>query len=119
MAKKLVVQSVCDLCQRGEAVGTFRFGWDLTNYEIDLCQEHADEVNEVMERMVSSGRRLGAAAKSVVVEGPPPRARDQVSTMEVRRWAKKNGIEVSERGRVPDEVFERYLAARSKAARSS
>lgn len=119
MAKKLVLQAVCDLCQKGEAVDTFRFGWDLTNYEIDLCQQHADEINEVMERMVSAGRRLGAPAKSVVVEGPPLRARDQVSTMEVRKWAQKNGIEVSERGRVPDEVFERYLAAKMRGSRSS
>lgn len=113
MAKKVVVQSVCDLCQAQEAVDTFRFGWDFFNYEIDVCQQHADEVSEFMERMVQSGRRLGAPAKSVEVEGPPPLAREQVSTLEVRTWAKKNGIEVSERGRIPDELFERYLDARS------
>lgn len=118
MAKKVVVQSVCDLCQEREAVDTFRFGWDLFNYEIDVCQEHADEINEVMERMVQSGRRLGSPARSVEVEVAPPLAREQVSTLEVRTWAKREGIEVSERGRIPDELFERYLAARSARSRS-
>ena len=119
MAKKVVVQSVCDLCQSNEAAGTFRFGWDLVNYEIDLCQQHAEELSEVMERTVSSARRLGEAARSVKVEAPPPHPREQATSLEVRAWAKKNGLTVSERGRVPDELFEKYVEARSKAARSS
>jgi len=113
MAKKVVLQSVCDLCDSREVAGTFRFGWDLVNYEVDLCREHAEELTEMMERMVSAGRRLGSPAKSVSVPGPPPHPRDQVSTLEVRKWAQRNGIEVSERGRIPDELFERFLAARS------
>lgn len=119
MAKKVVVQSVCDLCQSLEAAGTFRFGWDLGNYEIDLCAEHADELVEFMERLVPASRRLGSRPKSVEVPLAPPRARDQVSTVEVRKWAKKNNIEVSERGRIPDELFEQYLAARKSRSRSS
>jgi hypothetical protein len=119
MAKKMVIQSVCDLCQSSEAAGTFRFGWDLVNYEIDLCQQHAEELSEVMERTVSSARRLGTAARSVQVELPPPHPREMVTSLEVRAWAKENGFTVSERGRVPDELFEKYVEAKRKAARSS
>lgn len=119
MVKKVVVQAVCDLCQSPVAVGTYRFGWDLTNYEVDLCREHAEDLTDLMEKLVTSGRRLGAPAKSVEVEGPPPHPRDQVSTLEVRTWAQREGIKVSERGRIPDELFERYLASRSGRNRSS
>lgn len=119
MAKKVVVQSVCDLCQTVEAAGTFRFGWDLGNYEVDLCQEHSDELVEFMEQLVPISRRLGAKARSVDVPLAPPRPRDQVSTVEVRRWAKRNNIEVSERGRIPDELFAQYLASKKSRTRSS
>lgn len=119
MARKVVLQSVCDVCQESEASGTFRFGWDLVNYEIDLCGPHADQLTEVMEAMASSARRMGAPARSVEVPTPPPHPRDLVSTPDVREWAKKSGIAISERGRIPDEVFEKYLAARSAGTQSS
>lgn len=119
MAKKVVLQSVCDLCHEPGAVHTFRFGWMLTNYETDLCEAHAAEVTGLIERLVENAQRLGAAPKSVHVDAPPPPARSQVATAKVRAWAKKNGIEVSDRGRVPDEVFEQYLAATSAGSRSS
>lgn len=119
MAKKVVVQSVCDLCQSPDIAGTFRYGWDLVNYEIDLCQHHAGELVETMETLVPASRLLGSRAKSVVVPPAPAHPRDRVSTLEVRRWAKQSGIEVSERGRIPDELFEQYLASKSSRARSS
>lgn len=119
MAKTVVVQSVCDLCQSPEVTGTYRFGWDLTNYEADLCHQHSNELIEVMERLVSSSRRLGSKAKSVEVPAPAASPRDRASTLEVRRWAKQNGIAVSERGRIPDELFEQFLSSKSSRARSS
>lgn len=119
MAKKVVLQSVCDVCQEPAAVVTFRFGWMMSNYEIDLCPEHSDELNDTMERMVSGARRLGSPSRSVTVATPAPPARSQVSTPEVRAWAKKRGIEVSPKGRVADEVFEKYLASKSARTRSS
>lgn len=113
-----MLQAVCDVCDKPGDVTTFRFGWALTNYEIDLCDEHREQLGDVMDTLVKHARHLGAKAKSVNVTPPPPPARDQASTAEVREWAKKNGITVSEKGRVPDEVFEQYLASRS-AGRSS
>lgn len=119
VARQVVVQSTCDECGLDGPIETFRFGWDLVTYEIDLCQEHAAELSEVMERLISSGRRLGSPAKSVNVAPPAPSPRDMATTAEVRAWARKKGMDVSEKGRVPDEVFEKYLAAKGRRTRSS
>lgn len=110
MAKRML--SVCDVCGGPTDLDTYRFGWDLKNYEVDLCDDHAEPLIEIMESLVKVSRKLGAGPRSVVVDPPPPRPRDQVSTAEVRAWAKKHKIEVSERGRIPDEIFEQYVASK-------
>lgn len=112
MAKKML--SVCDVCGGPTSEGPYRFGWDLTNYEIDLCEEHGIELVEVMENLLPHARRLGAKPTSIKVQAPAPSPRQQATTAEVRAWAKKNRIKVSDRGRIPDEIFERYLSAKRK-----
>ena len=105
------MQLLCDICQSPNSVDTVRFGWNLVNYEIDLCPEHSEELSAVVERAIGSARRLGAPASSGRVSPPsslPSRA--QATTAEVRAWAKKNDIDVNPRGRLPDELFDRYLA---------
>lgn len=104
------VLKVCDVCGTPTEEDTLRFGWLMSNYEIDLCSKHQEEVSSVMETAVSKARRLGAPALGVNLPPKPLSPRDQVPTTEVRAWAKANGIEVSDRGRVPDEIFEMYLS---------
>ncbi len=104
------VMKVCDVCGSPTDRDTIRFGWDLVTYEVDLCDTHAEALVEIVEPILKTSRRLGAPAKSVPVSPPRPiTAKDQADTSTVRAWAKKQGIKVSDRGRIPDEVFEQYL----------
>jgi hypothetical protein len=93
------------------AEGTVRFALDGTDYEIDLNAEHADELRKALARYVEAARRSsGAAARRPARSGRRASA-SGLNTTEVREWAKAQGIEVKDRGRVPAELVVRFRAA--------
>lgn len=102
---------VCDICGTPTDTPTLRFGWMLVTYEIDLCPTHDEELTSVMERMVAAGKPLGAPPRPVVPETPSRPLSQDLDTATVRKWARANDIDVSDRGRIPESVYERYLAA--------
>jgi len=85
------------------AEGTVRFGLDGTEYEIDLNEEHARELRDALARYVGAARRAGGAARRPARTGRRAPA-GGLNTTEVREWAKAQGIEVKDRGRVPAEL---------------
>jgi hypothetical protein len=107
MAQRTQVLLIDDL-DGGEAADTVRFGLDGTEYEIDLSAAHSEELREALERYVAHARRAGGTAKSAARSRRGSAALD---TAAVREWAKGQGIEVKDRGRVPADIVERYKAA--------
>jgi len=112
MARKIQTLFIDDL-DGSEADGTVRFGLDGADYEIDLSTEHARALRDALERYVSAARRAGGSARRPARGGAKAPAAG-LNTTEVREWAKAQGIEVKERGRVPAEVVARYRAATGK-----
>jgi hypothetical protein len=109
MAQKIQTLFVDDL-DGGEAEGTVRFGLDGTNYEIDLSTAHADELRSVLAPYARAGRKItGAARRPGRTQGRA--AANGFSTNEVRDWAKANGVEIKDRGRVPADVVAKFRAA--------
>lgn len=109
MAQKVNIILVDDL-DGSEATQTVAFGLDGASYEIDLNDDNAHRLREVVERFVGSARRTGGRRASVPRSTPSPSAGDKGA---VREWAKVNGMEVSERGRIPADVQEAYDAAQT------
>jgi hypothetical protein len=93
-----------------EAEGTVRFGLDGAEYEIDLNAEHARELRDALARYVGAARRAGGSARRPARAGRRASAGGPNPT-EVREWAKQQGIEVKDRGRVPAELVVRFKAA--------
>ncbi len=109
MAQKIQTLFVDDL-DGGEAEGTVRFGLDGTSYEIDLSAAHADELRSVLAPYARAGRKItGAARRPGRIQGRA--AANGFSTNEVRDWAKSNGVEIKDRGRVPADVVAKFRAA--------
>ena len=109
MAQKVQTLFVDDL-DGSEAEGTVRFGLDGTEYEIDLNAQHAPQLRDTLARYVSVGRRVSAGTR------PPARSGRTVqpnalNTTEVREWAKAQGIDVKDRGRIPAELVVKFKAA--------
>jgi hypothetical protein len=109
VAQKIQTLFIDDL-DGSTAEGTVRFGLDGSEYEIDLNAEHAKELREAVARYVGSARRVGNVAKRPVRSGRKGSV-SGLNTTEVREWAKSQGIDVKERGRVPAELVVKFKAA--------
>jgi len=109
MAQKIQTLFIDDL-DGSEAEGTVRFGLDGAEYEIDLNAEHAQALRDALARYVGAARRAGGGTRRPARGGRRARA-DGVDSTEVREWAKAQGIEVKDRGRVPAELVVKFKAA--------
>jgi Lsr2 len=92
------------------ADGTVRFGLDGTGYEIDLNSEHAQALRDALALYISAARRVSASTRRQVPNGRKAPV-NGVNTTEIREWAKAQGIEVKDRGRVPAELVVKFKAA--------
>jgi hypothetical protein len=106
MAQRIQTLLIDDL-DGGEAAGTVRFGLDGTEYEIDLSAAHSDELRKALGQYLAHARRSGGRARNAA----RTRRGGAVDSAKVRDWAKGQGIEVKDRGRVPADVVEQYQTA--------
>ncbi|GAA2631401.1 Lsr2 family protein [Dactylosporangium fulvum] len=117
MARR-VIQEVVDDIDGKPADETVSFGIDGVDYEIDLTAAHASELREAFGPFVAAGKKLGRrgaaaapgrAGRTAAPQGPTRGDRDR--NRAIREWAQRNGIEISERGRLAQDVIDRYDAA--------
>lgn len=109
MAQKIQTLFIDDI-DGTEAEGTVRFGLDGAEYEIDLNAKHADALRKALAKYIDAARRSTGTAQQQARTGRRASA-SGVNTTEVREWAKAQGIEVKDRGRVPAELVVRFRAA--------
>ena len=109
MAQKIQTLFVDDL-DGSEAEGTVRFALDGADYEIDLNAGHAQALRDALARYVRAARRAGGGTRRPIRGGRREPA-GGVDSTEVREWAKAQGIEVKDRGRVPAELVVKFRAA--------
>jgi hypothetical protein len=95
----------------GEAADeTIEFGIDGKNYEIDLSEENAGKLRDALAAYVAAARRSGGRrGRAGAGTGPARRPSiDREQNQAIREWARKQGMKVSDRGRIPAEVLEAY-----------
>lgn len=110
MAQRVNVVLVDDL-DGSEATETVKFGLDGVDYEIDLSDGNAAKLREAVALYVGHARRTGGRRRSGAATAATSRDAGGPSAAEIRTWARENGWDVPERGRVSSEVREAYLAA--------
>jgi len=108
VAQKIQTLFVDDL-DGSDAEGTVRFGLDGTEYEIDLNAGHARQLRDALARYVGAARKVAAARRPA--RGGRRGSAGGLNSTEVREWAKAQGIEVKDRGRVPAELVVKFRAA--------
>ena len=109
MAQKIQTLFIDDL-DGSEAEGTIRFGLDGAEYEIDLNAKHAQALRDALAQYVGAARRAGGGVKRPARNGRRATA-NGLNPTEVREWARSQGIEVKDRGRVPAELMVKFKAA--------
>lgn len=113
MAQKVNIILVDDL-DGSEATQTVTFGLDGSDYEIDLSDKHAEELRDALAAYVGHARKVGKGRGRSTSKAASSSS-GSTDKAAVREWAKENGFEVSERGRIPANVEEAYAAAQASA----
>jgi hypothetical protein len=109
MAQRVNVVLVDDI-DGSDASETVGFALDGVDYEIDLSDKHAAALRDAVSLYVGHARRTGGRRKGGR-RSSAPAATGDVSAADIRAWARENGWDVPERGRVSAEVREAYAAA--------
>ena len=108
MAQRTVVSLVDDL-DGGPADETVRFAIGGREYEIDLSTANAARFRRQLAPFVDRARTAGTAGRM-----PVRTAASRRRSRDIREWAQQQGIEVSERGRIPASVVDQYEAAATR-----
>lgn len=106
MAQKVNIVLIDDL-DGSDATETVSFALDGTSYEIDLSSANAAALRDALASYVGHARKIGGRRPA----GRRAAAADVVPAREVRAWARGNGYDLPDRGRIPADVQAAYAAA--------
>ncbi|MFE9500575.1 Lsr2 family protein [Streptomyces collinus] len=108
MAQKTITIYTDDLTgEEAQDAATHTLALDGVVYEIDLGPDSYDNLLEAIAPFTRVGRRVGSPRRSA------GRRKDATATdtAAIREWARENGFEVNERGRVPAALRDAYQKA--------
>ena len=101
MAQKVSIVLVDDI-DGTDAEETVSFALDGRDYEIDLNSKNVAKLRDALAPYVGHARRAGGRKRGRT-GGPSP--------ADIRSWARENGFDVPDRGRVSQQVRDAYVAA--------
>lgn len=110
MAQRVEVLLTDDLDGKELAAGkgeTVHFDLDGASYEIDLSTRNAAALRKALAPYVEAGRKHRPTTRGSRVT----RTQVGADAKTVKEWARANGYEVSDRGRVPNDVRAAFEAA--------
>lgn len=108
MASRIITQLISDISGaeilngEGEKV---EFAYRGVNYVIDLTADEASDFDAAMAHWTGHATQRGGGRKR------GERTRNGNDAKAIRQWARENGLDVPERGRIPAEVRSKYEAA--------
>ena len=114
--EELTVTMIDDL-DGSQAVETIAFALEGVNYEIDLSKRNVNGLRRALKPYVEGGRKVGRASVNRAAKGRrrSTSARTEgYDRAEARAWAKSHRIKVAPRGRISNEVVERWRQSNGK-----
>jgi hypothetical protein len=113
MATQTTVTLVDDL-DGSNADEQVEFILDGKAYAIDLSASNSKKLRDALAPYISAARRAGGRRRSAAAPStaarPTPRT-DREQNQAIREWAQKQGLNVSERGRISASVLDAFKAA--------
>jgi hypothetical protein len=108
MARR-TIEIVHDDLDGTEGATPVKFGLDGKSYEIDLSDKNGKALRKARAKFVEAATPVKAAdAPGRRKYGSGPVRRD---TKHIREWLRGQGVEISDRGRIPTDLMDRYQAA--------
>ncbi len=106
MARKTFIELIDDI-DGSKAAETVTFSLDGVGYEIDLNSENAQKLRDELGTWISTARRVSGRRTSRSASS----SSSSEETARIRAWARENGYQVSDRGRISGEIRKAYQAA--------
>ncbi len=106
MAKKVQVLLVDDLDKSSPADETLSFSLDGVSFEIDLTAGNAAKLRDDLAVWIGHAERTGGRRSTARAGSKSSGPKTDLSA--VREWARANGRQVSDRGRISAEVQTAY-----------
>lgn len=107
MSTRTIVELIDDV-DGTPAVETVKYSLDGTHYEIDLSEKNAQALRSVQDVWINYSRKVPTPTPSA------PRASRRngkdYDPAKVREWARSQGIQVSDRGRLDRGIIAAYKA---------
>ena len=117
MAKTTIVQVSDDLDGSANA-SEVRFAFEGTEYAIDLSSKNRKALEKALRPYVEAGTKVSGRRSAATRSARPKRSGNSgnsgnsaVDLAAVRAWAKENGHQVSDRGRLPRAVLDAHSAS--------
>ncbi|MEU7167069.1 Lsr2 family protein [Streptomyces morookaense] len=95
--------------EESNAARNHTFSVDGVSYEIDLGPDSYDQMLQALAPFTKAARKQGKGNKRPTGRVAPSRPSED--TAKIRAWAKENGYDVNDRGRVPAEIREAFESA--------
>ncbi len=106
MARKTFIELIDDI-DGSKADETVTFSLDGVGYEIDLNSENAQKLRDELGTWISTARRVSGRRTTRSASS----SSSSEETARIRAWARENGYQVSDRGRISGEICKAYQAA--------
>ena len=113
MATETITRLVDDM-DGSKAERTVAFTWDGQDYAIDLSKKNIAALEKALRPYVTAARKLPSRPARGRGRGTQPGGSGGRTSgvRAVREWARANGYEVSDRGRIGADVMAAYQASK-------
>lgn len=92
---------------------TVSFSLDGVDYRINLSSTNAHRLRATFQAWIQSARRVGAANNRGATEDS---SRSRKDTFEIRIWARKHGMPISNKGRIATDIVTAFNQANGSTA---
>jgi hypothetical protein len=110
MAQRVSIELVDDL-DGSPAAETVSFALDGVSYELDLSASNAAAFRDALGHYIGHARKVSSSGPRRGGSSSSRRSSGSSEARAIREWARANGHQVPERGRVSAEVKAAYEAA--------
>ena len=112
MAKQ-VLTVITDDIDGSKGAQTVSFALEGTEYTVDLNTRNLKKLRDVLGPYIEAGEKVSRSRRSSK-RGSASTA-GKSSSAEIRAWARDNGMDVPNRGRIPQAVADAWEAANSRS----
>ena len=110
MAQRTTVVITDDL-DGTEGADTVTFAFEGIEYQVDLSESNVKKLKKALDPYISAARKTGGRRSSGRRSSASSGRSASSDTAAIREWARSQGLQVSERGRVPQSIRDQYAAA--------